>query len=73
MGVKHTELYSRLVDILKNVWGCKKIVVDSTGIGQTVSSFLKQALGSRVLPFVFTTPSKSKLGFELMRQSIRGD
>jgi hypothetical protein len=55
-----------LVDILKNVWGCKKIVVDATGIDQPVASFLRQALGSRVMPFNFTAPSKSKLGFELM-------
>jgi hypothetical protein len=65
-GIKHTELYSRLIDILKNVWGCKKVVVDATGVGQPVASFLRQALGSRIIPFTFTAPSKSKLGFELM-------
>jgi hypothetical protein len=65
-GTKHTELYSSLVDILKNVWTCKKIVVDATGVGQPVASFLKQALGSYVTPFTFTVPSKSKLGFDLM-------
>jgi hypothetical protein len=31
-----------------------------------VASFLKTALGSRVIPFTFTMPSKSKLGFDLM-------
>ena len=65
-GTKHTELYPRLIDILKNVWGCKRVVVDATGVGQPVASFLKQALGSRVIPFTFTAPSKSKLGFNLM-------
>jgi len=65
-GTKHTELYPRLVDILKNVWGCKRVVVDATGVGQPVSSFLRQALGSRVVPFVFTAQSKSGLGFELL-------
>lgn len=53
-GVKHTELYPRLVDILKQGWHCRRIVVDATGIGQPVSSFLKGALGSKVTPFVFT-------------------
>jgi hypothetical protein len=65
-GVKHTELYPRLVDILKNVWRCKRVCVDATGVGQPVASFLRQALGSRVIPFTFTAPSKSTLGFNLM-------
>jgi len=65
-GTKHTDLYARLIDLLKNVWGCKRIVIDATGIGQPVASFLGQALGSKVVPLVFTAASKSKLGFELL-------
>jgi hypothetical protein len=65
-GRKHTELYSQLVDILKTVWKCRRVVVDATGIGQPVSSFLKQALGSRVSAFTFTTRAKSGLGFNLL-------
>jgi hypothetical protein len=65
-GRKHTELYPQLVDILKNVWHCRRIAVDATGIGQPVSSFLRQALGSRVLPFTFTARAKSSLGFNLL-------
>ncbi len=41
-------------------------MVDATGIGQPVSSFLRQALGSKILPFTFTTQSKSALGFNLL-------
>ena len=65
-GRKHTELYPQLVDILKNVWHCRKIVVDATGIGEPVSSFLRQSLGSRVVPFTFTQRAKSELGFNLL-------
>jgi len=65
-GQKHTELYPQLIDILKNVWHCRKVVVDATGVGQPVSSFLRQALGTRVLPFTFTQQSKSGLGFNLL-------
>jgi len=65
-GKKHTELYSQLVDILKNVWHCRRVVVDATGIGQPVSSFLRQALGSKISPFTFTQQSKSALGFNLL-------
>jgi hypothetical protein len=65
-GKKHTELYLTVVDLLRDVWYCRTIVVDSTGIGQPVASFLRQALGSRVIPFNFTTPAKSELGFNLL-------
>jgi len=65
-GEKHAELYSRLVDILKNVWRCRRVAVDATGMGQPVSSFLKQALGSRVSAFTFTAKAKSELGFNLL-------
>jgi len=65
-GKKHAELYSQLIDILKNIWHCSKIVIDATGIGQPVASFLRQALGSKVSPFTFTTQSKSEMGFALL-------
>jgi hypothetical protein len=65
-GQKHAELYPRLVDILKSVWKCRRIVVDATGLGQPVSSFLRKALGSRVSAFTFTAKSKSELGFKLL-------
>jgi hypothetical protein len=65
-GEKHARLYPRLVDILKNVWHCRKVVVDATGIGQPVSSFLRKALGSKVSAFTFTARAKSELGFNLL-------
>jgi len=65
-GRKHAELYPQLIDILKNVWHCRKVVVDATGVGQPVSSFLRQSLGSRISPFTFTQRSKSELGFTLL-------
>jgi hypothetical protein len=65
-GTRHTELYARLVDILKNVWRCRRVVVDATGVGQPVASFLREALGSKVAPFTFTQTSKSELGFSLL-------
>jgi hypothetical protein len=65
-GVKHPDLYPRLVDILRNIWHCRKTVVDATGIGEPVASFLRRALGPRVRPFTFTQNSKSELGFNLL-------
>lgn len=66
IGKKHPELFSQMVDILKSVWGVSRAVVDATGIGEPVASFLRQALGSRIVPFSFTQKSKSELGFELL-------
>jgi hypothetical protein len=65
-GTPHSQLYAQMTDILRNVWTCRRIVVDATGIGQPVASFLRQELGSRVIPFVITTKSKSDMGFELL-------
>jgi hypothetical protein len=65
-GKKHSDLYGQLIDIIKNVWNCRRVVVDSTGIGQPVYSFLRQALGSRIVPFSFTARSKSELGYSLL-------
>lgn len=66
IGRKHSDLYPQLVDILKNVWHCRRIVVDATGVGQPVASFLREALGTAVIPFTFTQPSKSEIGFNLL-------
>jgi hypothetical protein len=66
-GTPHTSLYPQLVDLLKNVWRCRRVVVDATGVGAGVASFLRRALGrATVTPFTFTRQSKSRLGFELL-------
>ena len=65
-GVTHFDLYPQMVDLLKNIWNCRRIVVDATGIGEPVTSFLRKELGSRVVPFHFTQRSKSDLGFKLL-------
>ncbi len=65
-GTPHSQLYAQMTEILRNVWNCRRIVVDATGIGQPVASFLRKELGRRVVPFVFTSKSKSDIGFELL-------
>jgi hypothetical protein len=65
-GKKHAELYAQMMDILKNVWRCRRVVVDATGVGEPVASFLEKVLGWRVKPFKFTAQSKSELGFNLL-------
>jgi hypothetical protein len=65
-GTPHSQLYTQMTTILKNVWNCQKIVVDATGIGQPAASFLRKELGSRVILLVITSKSKSDMGFELL-------
>jgi hypothetical protein len=64
-GIPHSQLYPQIVGALKK-WNCQKVLVDATGIGQPVASFLRKELGSRVVPFTFTQKSKSDMGFELL-------
>jgi len=66
VGKKHPELYRELLHILKDTWRCSRVAADATGVGEGVASFLRAALGSRVIPFKFTQPSKSALGFNLL-------
>jgi hypothetical protein len=66
-GRKHRELIPQLVDLLKNVWQVRQVVVDATGVGGAVASFLVGALGAaRCTPFVFSAPSKSALAYGLL-------
>jgi hypothetical protein len=66
-GRPHTELYPQLLDVLKDVWRVRRAVVDATGVGAGVASFLSGALGRAVaVPLVLTQSSKSRLGFDLL-------
>jgi hypothetical protein len=65
-GTPHGQLHAQMTHLLKDVWNCRRIVVDATGIGQPVASFLRKELGSRVIPLVITSRSKSEMGFELL-------
>jgi len=61
-GTPHHQLYGAIVH-LAELWAPTRIVVDATGVGAGLASFLRHALGERVLPFTFTLASKSELGW----------
>ncbi|HEV2106630.1 MAG TPA: hypothetical protein VGR16_00045 [Thermomicrobiales bacterium] len=68
-GMRHTALHTQLIDLARNVWRANVIVVDATGIGAGLASFLTAELARsriRVLPFVFTASSKSMLGWDFI-------
>jgi hypothetical protein len=72
-GVRHGALYAGLVTLLRDVWHCRRIVVDATGVGAGVASFLRDTLGARIVrPFTFSAASKSDLAFRLLASAGAG-
>ena len=70
-GVRHTALHDQVVDLARSTWRASWVVVDATGIGAGLASFLKASLGRggppvEVVPFVFTSASKSRLGWDFL-------
>ncbi len=61
-GEKHSTIYQRLYHLAQH-WRAEKIVVDGSGVGAGVCSFLRDRLGERVIPLVFNRQVKSKLGW----------
>ena len=64
-GKKHTSLYSVLCGII-DLWRPRYVVVDSTGVGAGLASFLERAFPNKVIPFLFTSKSKSDLGWKYL-------
>ncbi len=61
------EQYARLAHLLGEVWCCRRVVVDATGLGADLATRLQRALGTTVVePFVFTAATKSRLGYDLL-------
>jgi hypothetical protein len=66
-GIPHDELFARLADVLGRVWGVRRVVVDATGLGETLARLLEHTLGEDVVrPLKITSESKSRLGYELI-------
>jgi hypothetical protein len=55
-------LYGKIRAVAE-VWRVRYIVIDSTGVGAGLSSFLEKAFPGKVIPFVFSPKSKSDLGY----------
>jgi hypothetical protein len=64
-GTKHTNIYS-LIKALAELWSVRWLVIDATGVGAGMASFLGKALPGKVLPFQFTGKSKSELGWNYL-------
>jgi hypothetical protein len=64
-GVDHTLLYAQLRSLIEE-WRARYVVIDATGVGAGLSSFLERAFPGKVLPFIFSQSSKSKLGWDFL-------
>lgn len=75
-GARTVDVHARIVDLAVNVWKASAVVVDATGVGAGLASFLQASLASarsvRVLPFVFSAQSKSRLGWDFTDLIDRG-
>jgi hypothetical protein len=56
----------RLLLGLAEAWQPRRIVLDASGMGAALSEFLGKALPGIVQPFVFTSASKSRLGWDFL-------
>ncbi|MBF6612095.1 MAG: hypothetical protein IVW55_03115, partial [Chloroflexi bacterium] len=66
VGTPHPQLYAALLDLARNLWQARHVVVDATGVGAGLAGFLSQAMPGRVVPFVFSSQSKSQLGWDFL-------
>jgi hypothetical protein len=66
VGTPHPQLYAAIADLARNVWAARHVVVDATGVGAGLAGFLGQALKGKVVPFVFSSQSKSQLGWDFL-------
>jgi hypothetical protein len=64
-GTAHTALFAQL-KALAELWCPRWLVIDATGIGAGLASFLEKVFPGRVIPFKFSQASKSKLGWDFL-------
>ncbi|HEV8574849.1 MAG TPA: hypothetical protein VGR43_09090, partial [Dehalococcoidia bacterium] len=66
-GEARDALFTRLADVLGEVWRVRRVAVDATGLGETLARLLSRRLGDDLVrPVRFTTESKSRLGYGLL-------
>ena len=65
VGVKHATLYGQ-IKALAELFDVRWLVVDSTGVGAGLTSFLSASLGEKVIPFLFNSRTKSDLLWDFL-------
>lgn len=65
LGVPQTALYERINALVAH-WSARWLVVDATGVGAGLASFLEARWSERVVRFEFSSASKSDLGWDFV-------
>ena len=73
VGTRHTVLCDQLADLARVIWRAERVVIDATGIGAGLASFLADRLQDRArgraIPldrFIFGQQSKSQLAWDFI-------
>ena len=62
LGTPHAQLHGQILAFARH-WRALWVVIDATGVGAGLASFLDQALPGKVLPVTFSPKVKSDLGW----------
>lgn len=65
IGMNHAQLYTKIKALMEH-WKARYCVIDASGLGMGISSFLQTAFPGKVIPFVFTSKTKSRLGWDFI-------
>jgi hypothetical protein len=65
LGVKHTALREEILALFSH-WRASRLVLDATGVGTGLASFLARDLPGQVLPVVYSAGEKSRIGWEFL-------
>lgn len=64
-GASQVTLFNQIY-ALADLWQPHRLVIDATGVGEGLSSFLSKSFPGQVIPFKFSQSSKSDLGWRLL-------
>ena len=65
VGLKHTSLHAQILALARH-WRAVWVIIDATGIGAGLASFLAKALGETVIALLFSPKVKSELGWNFV-------
>ena len=65
IGIKHSILYGEIKAIAE-LFDIRFLVVDATGVGAGMTSFLAASMGEKVIPFDFNLTTKSALLWDFL-------
>ncbi len=64
-GISQTVLFDELKRLIQ-LWRPRPLLIDATGIGAGLASFLQKSFPGRIKPFLFNSASKSRLGWDFL-------